>query len=287
MTQETLNDYYKRINRVLIYIENHLDEKLDINTLADISNFSPYHFHRIIRAHLNESLGAHIQRVRIETAAHLLRYTKDTISDIAYKIGYETPSSFNKAFKKRFSISPQEYRNGEEILVNQNHMYNYKKLSDMKLEPKIKNEKTKKVIFIQSIGPYDGEKTGETWNKLWNFMKQKKLFSWNMESFGVSHDNPDVTDEQKCRYDACITIKKEIKPEGEVGVKELEGGKFAIFLYKGPYTELGHAYNTIFREWYPDSGYKLRNIPIREKYLNNPYKTRPEKLKTEIYIPIE
>ena len=68
----------------------------------------------------------------------------------------------------------------------------------------------------------------------------------------------------------------------------ISGGKYAVFSHKGPYTNLSDTYNAIFMEWLPDSGNELRNLPSFEIYLNrDPRRTKPENLKTEIYIPIK
>jgi AraC family transcriptional regulator len=54
-------------------------------------------------------------------------------------------------------------------------------------------------------------------------------------TLGIVHDNPDLTEETKIRFDACVLITKEIQPKGEVGYKKIKGGKFAVFRYEGPY----------------------------------------------------
>ena len=111
-TKPTARDeYLKRINLVVEFINRNLDNRLDLNQLAEISNLSPYHFHRVTKAILGEPIGTFIIRTRIETAARLIRYTKLTIEEVAYSVGYDTPSSLSKAFKKFYNISPKEYRN--------------------------------------------------------------------------------------------------------------------------------------------------------------------------------
>ena len=102
----TKEEYLKRVNEVIEYINNHLGEDIDLNRLAEMSHLSLYHFHRVMSAFLGEPLGAFIVRTRIETAARLLRYTDLSISDIAYRIGYGAPSSLSKAFRQFYSISP-------------------------------------------------------------------------------------------------------------------------------------------------------------------------------------
>ena len=54
-----------------------------------------------------------------------------------------------------------------------------------------------------------------------------------MEHLAIYHDDPKVTEPEKLRTDICLVIKKEGKPQGEIGVKEMKDGKFAMFLYKG------------------------------------------------------
>lgn len=82
----TTQEYHQCVNRVVEYINNHLGEEIDLERLAEISHFSPYHFHRIMKAFLGEPLGAFIVRTRIETAARLLRYSTMPVSDIAYQM---------------------------------------------------------------------------------------------------------------------------------------------------------------------------------------------------------
>ena len=94
----TREDYAKRINIIIEYIGNHLNDEMDLKELADISNFSEFHFHRIFKAIIGESVGAFVVRMRIETAARLLRYSNLSVQDIAYNVGYNTPSSLTKVF---------------------------------------------------------------------------------------------------------------------------------------------------------------------------------------------
>ena len=279
--------YHERINKVINYIGNHLHDELDIEKLADVGNYSPFHFHRIMRAYLGESLGAYIVRVRLETAVSLLRFSSDPIADIAFKVGYENPSSFNKAFKKRFSISPAEFRrnNKIEIQLNSSKIKFYAMEHLKSLQPKIKDLKTQKVIFARALGNYN-ESAEKAWNTVCDFAKQKRLFGFKTQFIGISHDDPKITDAEKLKYDACIVVTKDIKPEGEIGVQEIPGGKYAVFTHLGSYEFLKNSYDYIFGKWISESKITLGNTHCFEKYLNSPDNTKAEKLKTEIYIPI-
>lgn len=284
--QETIKDYIERVDAVKSYINSHLFDDIDMSRLAEVSNFSLFHFHRIMRAFLGKPLWSHIIRLRLEAAAELLNNSKLPVTEIAYKVGYETPQSFTKAFKGYYNYTPAEFREKKiKPKTNENISIN-KNLNNMKA-PKIKDLEPMKVIYINIVGEYGSKKMGETWDKLFTFFKEKNLFDFGMSVLGVSYDDPSITEPSKCRYDACVTIKKDVKPEGEIGVKMLEGGKYAIFSHKGPYDTLNDTYGEIMRTWLPKSKYKLRNAPCFEKYINTPYKTAPENLRTNIYMPVE
>ncbi len=284
--EETIKDYQERINKVLVYISEHLDEKLELEKLALMSNFSVYHFHRIVRAYLNEPLGTFVTRLRLDQAAKLLEFTKDPISEIAYQVGFEVPSSLNKAFRKRFGTTPAAFRETKKALIPFELIHSNNQVMELNLKPQIKEIKDKKVVYVQSIGKY-AESAGQAWSDLCDFMKEEKLFGFGLETIGIGHDDPSVTESEKLRYDACMTVKKEVMPKGNVGVKIIEGGKYAIFKYKGPYTNLEQVYNYIFKNWLPGSSYKLEDKPCFEKYMNNPEKTKPENYKTHIYVPLK
>ncbi|MBI9055916.1 MAG: GyrI-like domain-containing protein [Bacteroidales bacterium] len=84
----------------------------------------------------------------------------------------------------------------------------------------------------------------------------------------MSYDDHKNTDNKKCKYDACLTIKNEIKPQGKIGVKTVKRGKIAVFTYKRDYKNLGAVYDYIFGKWLINSNNKLKNIPVMEKKLN-------------------
>lgn len=100
-------EYLKRLNTIVEYINNNLDKKISISELAEISNFSKFHFHRIMKSLWGEPIGNYIIRTRVETAALLIRYTNLEIQDIAYSVGYNKPSSLNKIFKQYYNFLPQ------------------------------------------------------------------------------------------------------------------------------------------------------------------------------------
>ncbi|MFC0604418.1 AraC family transcriptional regulator [Winogradskyella pulchriflava] len=276
--------YQENLNRIVEYIHQHLDSKIDIAHLAELSHFSPFHFHRITRALLGEPIGAYITRIRIETAAKMIRYSDNSIEDIAYSVGFETPSSLSKAFKNHFGISPSAHRNKKEIIIKkQNTM---KTTLNIK-KPKILDLEDQKCLYYTMHGAYDQLDYSKAWEKLWVEIKAQQLFTKGIRHIGLPYDDPKLTEPNKIRYDACLTIHKDAKPSGDVGVKALKGGKFAVFLYQGSYQYFAQVYDYMFNEWLINTDYELRDAPCREKYISDARRVAEEKLKTEFYLPIK
>ncbi|WP_417952755.1 AraC family transcriptional regulator [Flagellimonas myxillae] len=277
--------YHQKLNRVLEYIDNHLDEKIELKTLAELSHFSPFHFHRIVKALLGEPIGAYITRIRLETAAKMIRYSQMSVEEIGYAVGYDTPSSLTKAFKQHFGTTPSAYRKSKSLIINTIKRMETTSLNIKK--PKILTVEDKNCIYVTLKGAYQKLDYPSAWATLWAVVKNQKLFTAGIEHIGLPFDDPNVTEENNIRYDACLIIHKEAKPDGKVGTKTIQGGKFAVFHYQGSYANLGEVYDYIFNTWLLESDHELREVPTREKYLNNPEKTEEGKLKTEIYIPIK
>ena len=154
-------------------------------------------------------------------------------------------------------------------------------------EPQIVERPDSKVIYIQIIGEYGNPECDKSWERISEFAGKNNLFGQKNEFIGIGYDDPSVTEASKCRYDACVTVEADVKPEGEIGFKTLKGGKYAVFFHKGSYKMLPITYKTIFSKWIPESQYKRREAPIFESYIGEPCNMKEEDLETLIYIPIQ
>lgn len=280
----TQEDYRQRVDRVVEYIRENLDREIDVRTLAELSAFSPFHFHRIMHGYLGEPIGAFIVRTRVQTAAKLLRYTDMAVSDIAYRVGYETPSSLTKSFCKLFGISPQKYRLTKRYQI----MTTQKIKVEVKLSrAKVVEQEPKTVLYISASGDYKNVEYSTMYERMWAEIKLQKLFSAGIEHLGLYYDNPEIVCEKNLKCDVCIRVCKPAQPNGDVGVKTIGGGRFAMFTYTGEYKKVGAAYDKIYGELLAKGGFQARGNYCFEKYVSDPRSTAPDKLKTEIYIPIE
>lgn len=104
-------NYQERIHKVIDFIGQHLDEKLDIETLCQVACFSKYHFHRLFSAYSGVSLMSYIKWLRLKRAAHqLIMQKEDTMIHIALNAGFESHEAFSRAFKQTCGQSPTQFR---------------------------------------------------------------------------------------------------------------------------------------------------------------------------------
>lgn len=279
----TREEYQKCVNAVVDYINLHLGEEIDLKSLAKISHFSPFYFHRIMKAFLGEPVGTFIVRTRTETAARLLRYTDLPIADIAYRIGYSSSSSLSKVFKQFYGISPLEYRNNKIFVIMKPAIIH----SELKLKREIKELPVRNMIYIRLFGDYKLNDYCGTWMRLQQFVQEEKLPMGEVMPYCIFHDDPKVTPIEKLRTDVCMVMPAAVTPKGNIGFKQLPAGRYAIFLYKGSYEHLQSVYDTIYGKYIPEMECTFRDEASAERYLNHPADTAPDELLTEIYIPIE
>lgn len=284
----TTRGHRERINRVIFYIEAHLGEPLNLEDLAKVAYFSPYHFHRIFAAFTGESLAGYVRRLRLERAAQHLLHLDAPVTEIALGAGYETPAAFTRAFVALFGVNPTEYRqrHGPVSMLGARPLALTTITEDLTMTPEIRTADPMPVLFVRRTGAYY-QAAGEAFAVLCQFAGPRGLLGPASRMIGISHDDPHVTDESKFRYDACVTIDREVKPEGEVGQKTIAGGKYAVFLHAGSYGGFQQTYDQIFKSWLPGSGENLREEPCFEIYLNRPDQVKPEDLRTEIWLPIQ
>lgn len=275
-----MQDHEAIIQRVLLRIEERL-ESVRVVDLIQYSGYSAYYFHRLFVAHVGESLKQYVKRLRLHKAAYLINHSQKSITEIAFAAGYQTPSAFNKAFKEFFGTNPRGFKAQPMI-----------RRPVMNMKPvRIENLEPIRVYAARHVGPYD--ESGKAWETLMSFAyplkirEKKHLLGKDSKMFGVSYDDPGIVDADKLRYDACISADDEVRLPPGIEAKEIAGGLYAIFLHKGSYDGLSETYDAIFASWIKDNNVALRDVPIVERYLNkDPRRTKPENLRTEIYIPI-
>jgi AraC family transcriptional regulator len=278
---DTLESYHERMARVLAHIEAHLDEPLPLEDLAEVACFSPYHFHRVFRGMVGESVKEHVRRLRLERAARRLLRDDSTVLALALDAGYETPESFTRAFEALFGLAPSAFRrNGGKMDAESKS----EKAALPAIEVAVKRLEPLHVAYVRHIGPY--QQVGQAWSKLMMWAGPKRLLGPNMVRLGISHDDPEITPPERLRYDAALVVPDSVTGSGEVAIQEIPGGDYAVAIHRGPYERLGQTYAALCGMWLPTSGREVRNAPPLEFYRIAFGEAPPEEFLTEICVPL-
>ena len=244
MRETTKNEYDRAVNKVVDYINQHLFENPDIKQLAEIANISEYHFHRIFKAIIGENIGEYINRIRLEHIGQQLQMTQNTLDKIALKTGYTTKYALSKAFKKHFDVSPSVFRKQKKDTLNS---LIKEKQAFKPIVPRIKEITSKKTVYIRIIDWYGSPESYRTaWRKLAQFANRNNLVNHQTEFIGFSFDNPTITKPENCRFYACFTTELNVQATGEFGIKNIDGGLYAIFTLRGSYSGLLDLYYYIY-----------------------------------------
>jgi AraC family transcriptional regulator len=295
MRPTTHEDYQRRMLDVLVHIQKHLDRDPTLEELAEVAHFSPYHFHRIFRGMVGESVRAHLRRLRLERAAGRLIMSDDPIIRIALDAGYESHAAFTRAFGAMTGLSPTEYRKQKRPVVSYAPLLRLAEDGRLafasppnggtSMDVTIKTIPERRVAFIRHTGPY--AECGGAWSRLCQRLGAEGRLGPGAEFIGLSYDDPDVTPADKLRYDACVTVDDDFEPSGEIGVQTVGGGPYAVTTHHGPYERFSETYAELCGQWIPRHGHAIRAEPCLEIYLNDPEGTPPEELLTDVYMPIE
>jgi AraC family transcriptional regulator len=298
MRSPTAQTYRERILCVLVHIQSHLDEDLALEELARVAHFSPYHFHRVFRGLVGESVKEHVRRLRLERAAQRLKSRDVSVTQVAFEAGYETHESFTRAFAAMFGASPSRFRaarraprvpeapSGVHFAPDGGpNGFRPAPIGGQAMDVRIETVPPRRVAFMRHVGPY--REVGETWGKLMGWAARKGLLGPRTVMLGVAHDDPDVTPPDKLRYDVCVTVDDSFRPEDEVGVQDVGGGEYAVTTHRGPYETVARTLARLCGEWLPSSGREARSAPCFGIFRNAPPDTNPEDLLTDLHLPLE
>lgn len=98
------------IEKVIGYIEDHLDGKLDLERVAAAVGYSKYHLHRMFTATAGMTIHDYVQRRQLTEAAKLLVFSSKPVIEVAFICGYESQQAFSAVFKAMYKMPPAEYR---------------------------------------------------------------------------------------------------------------------------------------------------------------------------------
>lgn len=293
-------EYQLRLNRVIDYIQNHYADNLDLIKLADVACFSRYHFHRVFRALVGETVHEFVRRVRLERAAHKLALDRyKSITEIALECGFSSSQNFARCFKAYYGSTPSIFRKHFNLDSWKSKVKNLKKDDGQELPPEaaelLNHYRTQRHVSIEDIldrrmqievrvteipplrvaymrrrlRSATWETTRRVFMRLMQWANDRDLMNTETLVMGVFWGNPDITPGDKLIYDACITVPESIQADRWVNIQSLPGGKFAVHQCEIEVTGHKEAWMNMIINWLATNDYQPDDRPGYEIYYND------------------
>ncbi len=287
MKKETINRHTKIANKIMSYIYKYVDTDINLDELSSDLGVSKFHMHRIFKNEFGRNIYESIKSIRLQKASSLLLTNKhSTITQVAKMCGYSSHTSFIKAYKEKFLMTPsawrkEGYKSYVKKILNDSESATNSHADFSTLSPKIVKMKELKAYYIRHHG-YD-KSIRVTWQKLqtWRLCNDIETY----EQIGLHHDNPTITPLSECSYVAAITLETELE-EASLPSFIIPSGVYARFDFSGEYGDVLKFMKWVYFEWLVDSGYETTTNPPYAIYHKNHFLVDDGKFSLSYYIPI-
>ena len=276
--------YQRHLDAVTDYIYAHLDDDLSLETLAHVSGFSRYHWHRIYRAVRGETAAQTVRRLRLERAAAMLTETSWPVERIAWKAGFTGTEVFSRAFLRSYGTTPSRFRNDGRAASSGSSMMSCGSglTSPVREAPGWPVRVEARCGYRLAVSEHRG-----------SYMDIGRAFSRVKDRIGAGNsmvaiyeDDPDAVPPADLRSAAGTVIDPDTRIPCDLVERTVPAGRYAIMRYVGPYSSMHVAYLWLYGQWLPSSGEEPRDHPIVEEYLTDPASTPPVDAVTDILLPL-
>jgi AraC family transcriptional regulator len=271
-----LDRWRRRFERAASLLSGRLDDPPSLAELASAAAVSPFHFHRIWRALTRETVGQTILRLRMEASQELLRVKDASVTETATAIGFGTPQSFARAFRRHTGRTPSEHRNSQSSVAK-------KDAADMKVAVDRRGEIM--VVVLRREGKAYTD-LNATFGEVWSWAEATDTLQHLQGIYGIPLDDPASVPVDKLRYDAGLALGVTSAPE-PFRVLRLPAGEFACLRHFGSYDGLEAATQYVVSEWLLSSGREPADFPVFHNFINDPDQTPVDELITDILLPLK
>lgn len=293
------NYYSAQINLAQDYVISHLQEEIKLETLSKVAGFSPFHFHRIFKDEVGETVNQFVVRQRLERAFSLMQKNHTTtLTEAALTSGFRSASDFSRNFKRHFGVSPKQWDRNSHLEFSKIRQVEtglpHYTLSELKAMGSANNFQVRVEAFPETYLAYirvrnsyvNHEKILQAFTTLWAWAEKNQIRG---NIIGMSQDDPDVTPASQCRYDVCIPLPaKKIKRQenSDLNYRVIPACTIATLPVTGNIAIVDKAWQYLMRYWLPHSGKFPENLPAMEIYKQSPLVIGWEIFDIECAVPI-
>ncbi len=291
--------YVDRLNRAIDYVTQNLDQRLRLEDVARAACFSSYHFHRIFRGLMGETLASFVKRVRLERSVYLLSHRKGaSLTEIALACGFSSSSDFSRSFRSYYGVAPRRFdvarfrgsrrkamRASLTSLGDSNRLERLPEGSNPDgFAVVLRKLSSRRVAYIRVHRPYDGDRVPKATARLLAWAEARGIADGQW--LGCQWDDPEIVALDKCRYDVGLEVPGTTLVGGEVSIAEFPPSLIAEVEVRGSIDVELRALDWLYLAWLPSSGYAPAHQPGFELWNGRPFAHGMEYFEIRLQLPV-
>jgi AraC family transcriptional regulator len=289
------SEYARRIDRVIDHLRGNLHRRVKLEELAKVACFSEFHFHRIFGAVSGETLNNFTNRLRLEKAARLLRYSDKSLTDIALDCGFSSSATFSRAFRSGYDTSPRQFRKSGEIKNSKickelfdDRDYDLPMSAEEKraaFPVRLIDIPERQVAYIRVTNAFEGDRVLAALKTLIEWAKSQDIFSQGI-LFGMTVDDPHVTPKHLYRYEVCLASSLPFECMEGISKLKMPAMRYAVTRVSGDLRKVATAWDYIYRNWLINSAYEPEHAPALEIFLEKENALDWSHCELELCLPV-
>lgn len=275
-------------NDAIRYIEEHLDDNMDMERAAQIACCSVFHFHRMFSYMAEIPLSEYIRRRKMTKAAVDLQQSSQKVIDIALRYGYDSPTAFNRAFQAIHGVSPSAARNlGITLKAYPPITFKISIKGEAEMNYRIENRPEFRIVGAKKHFSGSMEESFARVPLFWQEVAQSGVIPplcalMDKPPYGVLGVS---TGKDPNNFDYYIAVATDNKTPKDMDEYIVPACTWAIFECVGAMPEaIQNLQKRIVTEWLPGSGYEYANAPDVEVYFEGDQQA-PD-YKCEVWLPV-
>jgi AraC family transcriptional regulator len=289
------SEYAQRIDRVTDYLRGNLDRQVKLKELAGIACLSEFHFHRIFGAVAGETLNNFTNRLRLEKAARLLRYSGQSVTDIALDCGFSSSATFSRAFRSGYHTSPSQFRKSGEIKNSKickelfpEDEYGLPMSAEERraaFPVRLIDIPERQIAYIRVTNAFEMDRVLAAVKTMTEWAKSQNIFSQGI-LFGMSVDDPHVTPRHLYRYEVCLASSFPFQCRKGMSKLKMPATRYAVIKVSGDIHKVATAWDYLYRDWLINSAYEPEHAPALEVFLDKESATDWSHFELELCLPV-
>lgn len=276
-------DYVASVNLAIDHIVRNLAQPLNLEEVAGVARFSPFHFHRLFKALVGETLNQFVKRQRLERALYLMSHApRLSLTDIALDCGFASSSDFSRSFKQRYGTAPRAFdlaafrderrEEFDRFMSEQKAGPRFFSLPEGHnpdgFEVQLRDLPARVVAYIRVLDPYREGVAHAACERLLAWAIERGLADGQW--LGYMWDEPEIVALKDCRYDVALVVD-DVVPAGEIGRFEFPPMRVAEVIVRGDIELEARAVDWLYKTWLPRSGFVPDDQPAFEAWIGRPF----------------